>query len=212
MPIRFSADFGGAIRKTQELLAIPSAFKKVITGWGSDTIKILKRSAAGLQKSPKHPGGGALSKNIGMDISQGGESSYKIALGTGVGGTKSVVYARIQDEGGTIHSKGKKLTVPFPGVQGTIANHPGGRFIKVHNKTFYILQTIKKVRGKWTAPIDFLYILKDEVTLPPTNWFSGPMAQRIAYLEAMATPEYVLEEARKIAALGGSSGKYGQMD
>jgi hypothetical protein len=194
-------DFAGALKKTQTLKALPRAFKKVVTGWAAESVRVLKRSAQDMKKSGPGRKTGDLARNVGMEIGRE-EDAYKVAVGTGVGDTKSVVYARIQDEGGTIHKKDKKLTIPLPGVKGLIKNYPGGFFIKSRaGNVLYVIPRWQKVRGGENSRrggFTPLFVLKDEVKIPASYWFSGPMRTRLEYLEEAARPENVLKIAEMI--------------
>ena len=57
-----------------------------------------------------------------------GATEATITIGTGgFIGKRPVVYARIQEEGGTIKPKGHPfLTIPLSGVKGVVANYPDG--------------------------------------------------------------------------------------
>jgi hypothetical protein len=195
-------DFSAAIRKTQALKAVPRAFKRVITGWAAETVQVLKRSATDMKKSGPGRKTGQLARSVGMEISAA-EEAYKVTVGTGVGRGLASKYARIQDEGGTIHKKDKMLTIPLPGVKGTIRNFPGGFFFKSKaGNVLYVMPRWKKVRGgenSKSAGFTPLFVLKDQVTLPATMWFTGPMRTRLEYLEEAARPENVLKVAQMIA-------------
>ena len=91
---KFTADFSRAFRKTQVLYGLPKAVKRQATTWSSETLRsFLKRSASNMQKSGRGRKTGQLAKNIGQEI-EGNSQGYRILLGTGVGATQSVKYAR----------------------------------------------------------------------------------------------------------------------
>jgi hypothetical protein len=200
MDFKITRDFSEALRKTQVLKALPRAFKKVVTSWGAESVRVLKRSAAGMQKSGRGRKTGDLARNVGMEIGRE-ENAYRTLIGTGVGNTKSVVYARIQDVGGTIRPKNKKyLAIPLPGTKGVPKNFPDAFVIRSRGGSLLIVQRKwKKVRGgenyRQSSELVPLFVLKNEVRLPATYWFSGPMRQRIEYLEEAARPENVLKLA-----------------
>ena len=98
------ADFTGAIRKTAALLKLAKAHKFVATEWAVDTVRILKMKARAMQKSGKGKKTSQMFRNIGFLVGAG-DDRWTIAIGTGIGGTQSVPYAKIQDEGGTTHPK-----------------------------------------------------------------------------------------------------------
>ena len=193
----FKADFTGAIRKTQALKSVPRAMKYQVTRWTVDTVKELKRRAAGMQKSGKGRKTGQLARNIGQTISAGNER-YHATIGTGVGGTKSVVYARIQDKGGTIVPRSKQyLTIPLGGVKGRADNYPNSFFIR--SKAGNLLLVERKGKGG----IRPLFVLKKQVTIPGSGWFTDTVTMREGVLIDMVTPDAVLAQAERMAQGGG---------
>lgn len=193
------ADLSGAIRKTATLLTVPKATKHVITQWATDTVMMLKRAAGAMQKAGPGRKTGQLGHNIGMEATPS-ESLYKVIIGTGVGRTQSVKYASIQDVGGTIHKKDKMLTIPLGKTKGLIRNYPGGFFFK--SKRGNLLYAVK-VGGKKNPKILPLFILKDQVTLPATHWFSGIVDARKEDLQDAMQPESVLKVAEGMARSAG---------
>jgi hypothetical protein len=228
---KITVDLTGAIRKTQALKAIPSAFKYQVTSWMADTLLELKRSAAAMQASGPGRKTGQMARNIGHEI-KGTDAAFEVIVGTGVGGKQSVKYAGIQDRGGTIkaldkfftivnlpgHPRiGPFLTIPLGNTKGRVKDYKNTFNIRSKSGNFLVMQssratgsmTTKKVydpltgrrtRGAPKASMKPLFVLKPSVTLPATHWFSGPMAQRLAYLAAMTTPEAVFEVAQRRAA------------
>ncbi len=205
---KIEKDMTGALKKTQALANVPKAFKKTVTAWAADSVKELKRSASDMKKSGPGRKTGQLARSVGMKVTGDAEKSMSVAVGTGVGGTLASKYAKIQDEGGTIKPKNKKyLAIPLPGTKGVPANFPDAFIIKSKKGNLLIVQRKwKKVRGgensRQTNNLELLFALKKEVTLPATQWFSRPMRQRLAYLEAMTTPERIYEEAEKMTMTG----------
>jgi hypothetical protein len=201
MPIKIEKDFSGAIRKTQAAKNVPVVFKRGVTEWAAETVRELKRSAALRQRSAQFGGKktGQMGRNVGMQIA-GSENEYKVAVGTGVGGTETVKYASIQDEGGVITKKNKMLTIPIGGVQGTIKNYPGGFFIKSRQgNVLYVVRKWAKDRGgasyHQTSGLIPLFLLRNSVTIPASHWFSTPMAWRLQVLEEYAKPENLMRIA-----------------
>ena len=193
----FKADFTGAIRKTQALKSVPRAMKYQVTRWTVDTVKELKRRAAGMQKSGKGRKTGQLARNIGQTISAGNEK-YHATIGTGVGGTASVKYARIQDKGGTIVPRTKQyLTIPIGNVQGRASNYPDAFFIK--SKAGNLLLVERKGKGG----IRPLFVLKKQVTIPATGWFTDIVTTREGVLVDMVAPDAVMAVAERMAVGGG---------
>jgi hypothetical protein len=181
-------------KKVDAIYQFKKAVKKIMTTWLSDSVKELKQSALSLKKTSKRKKGGKssqLARNIDFKITEDGEG-YHGEIGTGVGKAKNVVYAYIQDKGGTIRKKNKMLTIPLGNTKGTIANFEGGFFIKSKKgNVLYCMRDGKKIKP--------LFLLKDEVNIPATNWFSSVMERREKTLKEMLKPENVFTEALKIA-------------
>lgn len=192
---QFSVDFTGAIHKTATLKAMPKATKHVLTQWATDTVMMLKRSAAAQQRSGRGRKTGQMGRNVGIEKT-GNEEVTKIVIGTGVGGTQSVKYASIQDQGGTIHKKTKLLTIPLGATKGLIRNYPGGFFFRPKSGGLFYAGPGKTRSGK---PLRALFVLKDKVTLPASHWFSGIAEPRAADLAALMRPEHVIKVAERMA-------------
>ena len=177
MKIRFESDFSGAKEKMEAMKRFPKTSLYLLTKWASDTIKAIK--TAGIFKS--HPSG-EIMRNIGLQ-EKGGEIP-QVIIGTGVGHAKEVKYARIQEEGGTIKPKGHPfLTIPFPGVRGIARNYPNA-FLATTAGGQWLLAEPKGKTG-----IRPLFLLRREVTLPATHWFSKPVKARLPILNEMLAPE-----------------------
>ena len=189
--IKIERDFSGALRKTAIAKNIPRAARKLATRWASESVLILKRSAASLQRSGKGRHNGNLFRNIDMATLERGED-LRIAVGTGVGGAKSVVYAEIQDRGGLIVKKDKRLTIPLGDTKGRIANYQGGFWITSRAGNVLYCQRIGKGPR---AKIKPLFVLRDQVRLPATHWFSGPMRRQLEALDQTMSPDYVYMQA-----------------
>jgi hypothetical protein len=208
--LKITRDAAEAMRKTAAMKAMPRAVKKIITRWGAESVKDLKDRARNMQKSGRGRKTGPQARRNGMTIGAS-EQFFKTEVGTGVGGGITSKYARIQDEGGIIRKKDKMLTIPLPGVKGTIANYPGGFFIKSKaGNVLYVIPRFRKARGSAGSISDYsrsgglkpLFILKDQVTIPPTRWFSNPMSYRLAILDGMLGEGNVLAEAKTTGEAG----------
>lgn len=187
-------DFKGAIFKTQTLKTIPKATKYLITKWAADTLKTLKRSAAGMKKSGRGRKTGQLARNVGMLVSAG-EDTYSVTLGTGLEAGKDVVYARIQDQGGEIRPRrAKALAIPLAGVKGVPRNFPDLFFIKTKRGTMLLCRRDGKGRLK---P---MFLLKDKVQIPPSGWFSVPLANMVPVLKDLLSGPSIYNQAAKMAA------------
>lgn len=176
-----------SVRLKESLAGLPLVFRTIYGRWAAGCIEPLKRSAAKLKKTAhrKRAWGKSseLARNIGYEL-KGDHRNFQVAVGTGTGRAKSVVYAYIQDRGGTIRTTGKKLTVPLGNTVGRIADFPGGFFLR--SKKGNVLYCRRE--GKKMIP---LFVLRDEVTIPGTNWFSDVMAERNRELERALRPENV---------------------
>lgn len=102
MGVEYKVDMSGALHKSMILRNIPKATKFNATKWAADTTRKLKVAAANMKKSGQGRKTGQLARNVGFSVSTD-SAHWQIILGTGVGNTTSVRYARIQDEGGTTH-------------------------------------------------------------------------------------------------------------
>jgi hypothetical protein len=193
---QIKADFSGALHKTAVMVRLPKATKHVLTQWATDTVMMLKKSAAAMQKSGPGRKTGLLARNIGMQATPS-EDLYKILIGTGVGGTQSVKYASIQDQGGVIKAKKKYLTIPLGSTKGLIRNFPGGFFFKsAAGNVLYAL----RVGSKRNPKIKPLFLLREQVTLPATHWFSGITDARAKDLAEAMKQGNILKVAEGMAA------------
>jgi hypothetical protein len=174
--IGLRADFTGAIRKMETLKALPRAHKYQATSWTAETIRLLMRSAAQMQKSAKYKKKSSLmGRNIGQLIAAGDER-WTIAIGTGIGGKQSVPYAKIQDEGGTTH----------PNVTDRMRKWAWWAFYKFREERF-----------KWLALTKQSQLT---VNVPASRWFSGVIEEQKPILSAMMQKNVVL----KVAEIMGS--------
>lgn len=191
MKIEIRTDFAGQMAKSAILKNVPRAFKANATGWAGETERFIRQSYKGgniFRRPPKE-----IDQNLGTRVQTSGETGV-ITIGTGgFIGKRPVVYARIQEEGGTIKPKGHPyLTIPLSGVKGVIANYPDGFFIK--SKKGNLLYVERK--GKGIKP---LFLLKPSVTLPARRWFSAPIAERRPLLDMAMKPETVWATAQAMS-------------
>jgi len=194
----FKSDFSGAKRKTQSMKNLDKANRYQMEKWNSETVKVLKESAKAMKKSGRKTG--QLARNVGGETKSNSQGLVQTKVGTGVGGTGTVPYADIQDQGkyskaksGVIKARSKKyLTIPWPGVKGTAANFPNSFIIKSKKGNLIICES----RGK--SGLRPLFTLKPQVTIPATNWFSGPLEKRLAVLKEMLGPSAVWPVAEKM--------------
>ncbi|MEN6560866.1 MAG: hypothetical protein ABFD52_08845 [Acidobacteriota bacterium] len=175
---QITADFSGAIRQTATLLKLNRAHKFVATEWASDTVRILKMRARAMQKSisPWKKKTGQLARNIDKLVGAE-EDRWTVVVGTGIGGTQSVRYAKIQDEGGTTH----------PRVTKRMRRWAWFMFKETGNEMYRgIALTSKK---------------KLDVKIPETKWFSGVLEYRERDLSEMMDPDHVLKVAQGMAGV-----------
>jgi hypothetical protein len=192
MTTQLKADFTGAFHKSAISKCIPKATKHAITQWATDTVMMLKKSAAAQQRSGPGRKTGHMGRNVGMESSIGDEA-YKIVIGTGVGGTQTVKYASVQDKGGTIKAKKKFLTIPLPGVKGVARNYPNAFLCTTAGGQWMLAEP----KGK--TGIRPLFLLRPQVTLPASHWFSGIADAREKDLAEAIRPEHVLKIAEGMA-------------
>lgn len=195
-------DMAGAMRKTATLRNIPAAFRRQSEAWAGATVRYIKQSYKGgrvFRRPPKD-----IDERLDMRVKKQGEEML-ILIGTGVHvGRKEVVYAQIQEEGGTVKPRGHPfLTIPFPGVQGTASQYPHA-FLATTSGGQWLLAEPKGKTG-----IRPLFLLRRSVTLPARRWFSRPIAERQAALEAMTSESAVWARAEQMAA-GAPTAKGGE--
>lgn len=182
--IQTSIDISGALRKTATLRTLPIVAEQQASVWAAETVKELKLAADALKKSGRKTS--HLKRNIAMKVESHGDN-WSIRIGTGVwaGANSAVKYADIQDKGGTIHAKDKMLTIPFPGVKGTAANFRDKQsfIMKSSRGNLIIAQRVGK-RGTLKP----LFLLKREVKIPATGWFTNTLNRRMPELNSMMQP------------------------
>ena len=203
MPI--TADFSGAIAKTRALLQVPNAAKKQATQWASETVPDLKTSGLAMQKS-WNPGKGKsqMGRNVGMNI-EGTAALWAITVGTGVGGTLSVKYAKIQDEGGTTHPRVTEKMRRFAWAMAY-----GGAATQAEKKfraTFkHAARGMAKIAGQQAGQRTFgmwrAIALTDKATLtvhiPASHWFTSVIDRREPILREMMDPETIFNAASQM--------------
>lgn len=164
-------DITRALHKTQIMLLLDRAAKKQATTWASMMIQRLQTSALNLlQKGGKSPGN--LRRSIGMSVSSDGR---EIMLGTGVKGTKSTVYASIQDEGGVTHPK----VTP-----------------KMKRFMWAMYADTGDEKYKWMALTKRgIFVVK----IPATHWFTGPLQRELPALQHYMSPEEIYKKAEELA-------------
>ncbi len=201
--MQIKVDMGGALRKTAALAKVPQAAKKQLTRWGANAVKDLKREAAGMKRSGSGRKTGQLARSIGMSM-----PDRTLVVGTNLQKQTDVKYARIQDEGGVIKARNKKyLTIPLKGVKMRARDYKDTFVItsKSGNKLI-CMSNWRKVRGGENSRrggLVPLFLLKTEVHIPATRWFSGTMRRMESLLPGYMDEGVILDEAAKIAGVGG---------
>jgi len=212
--MRVVADFSGAFEKTRILKNTPAAIRRQADRWAAQTVLALKRSAAGMRKSIEmgHLKTGQLARNVDMRV-YSSEANYRVILGTGLGSSIKVKYARIQDEGGEIRAKdkfftignmkgkprlGPFMTVPLRGVMGRMANYGGAFSIRSEKSgKFFVVRPDKSSKA---GGLEALFALRRSVKIPPSGWFSNVIHAQEPKLRWMMSPP----EVKRVAASIGS--------
>lgn len=176
-----TADFSGAIKKTQTLLNMGKATKYNLTDWAAETVRQLKQSAQGMKKIQPKRGGGALARSVGMKISME-SGNYKLVIGTGIGtaaaSQTAQKYAHIQDVGGTTH----------PTVTPRMRSWAWAMFYKTGLDKYKGIALTKKK--------------KLDVKIPASRWFSLIWERRFPALQAFyLNDRQILWTAEKMAGV-----------
>lgn len=210
--MEFKVDLGGAIRKTAILKLIPRAALKQLQRFGANSVKELKRVAAGMKKSGQGRKSGQLARAVGMRMNA---DQRMLTVGTNVQKQTDVKYARIQDEGGTIRPKGHPyLAIPLKGIKDRPKDHPNAFVIETKRGSVLLVERQwsraggagKGWRGSGYKPgIRALFALVPEVTLPATRWFSGTMMRMDSLLPGYMSEKVLYDEAEKMTGLGGAA-------
>jgi hypothetical protein len=190
--VKFSYELTNeGIRKMNTLRNLTKASKRNFTTWMAETVKDAKRSAADMKKGStagtymtnKARGhkSGQLGRNIGMEVNQDGDGWVGV-VGTGVGKTQTVKYAKIQDEGGITHPK----------VTDKMRKFAWAMFYATNTK-----------RSKAIGSYMWLYLALTKkstltVTIPKSEWFTGVIERRKARLAYLMDPDQVLKTAEQM--------------
>jgi hypothetical protein len=223
-------DLSGALAKTATLARTPQAARKCLQRWGSETVLVLRRSAAGMKSSGRKSG--QLARAVGMRM-----MGNVLTVGTNVQKKTDVKYAKIQDEGGTIKALNKFfsianlpgrprlgpfLTIPLGNTKGRVADYKNTFNIRSKSGNFLVMQssratgsmttkrvydplTGRRTRGAPKATMKPLFVLKSRVTLPPTDWFSRPMFEQLPILNQYMDPDFIYDVAQNMAGTMGEN-------
>lgn len=210
--MEFKVDIGGAIRKTAILAKVPRAALKQLQRFGANSVKELKRVAAGMKKAGDGRKTGQLARAVGMRMDN---TNRILTVGTNVARQTDVKYAKIQDEGGTIRPKGHPyLAIPMRGIKDRPKDHPEAFVIETKRGSVLLVERAwsraggagKGWRGSGYKPgLRALFALVPEVTLPATRWFSGTMMRMGSLLPGYMDEKVLYEEAEKLTGLGGGA-------
>jgi hypothetical protein len=207
--VKIEVDVSGAIRKTAALRKVPQAARKQLARWGANSVRELKRVAAGMKKSGSGRKTGQLARAVGMRM-----DGRTLIVGTNVRNETDVKYAKIQDEGGTIRPKGHPyLALPLRGIKDRPKDHPNAFVIETRRGNVLLVEEMwrgaggagKGWRGSgYKRGIRALFLLVPEVTLRPSRWFTGTMRMMDSLLPGYMDERVILEEAQKLVGTGGS--------
>lgn len=179
-------DMTGARMKVRALGCTGRAVEYQLTAWGTRAVRAIVTSGILGTRT------GYLKRNVGM-LLRGGANPV-LTIGTGVGLTKPVDYARIHEEGGTIvPKKAKALTVPIGGTTG-VAAYYGDLFVVKSKATKQALLCQRTAKGG----IRPLFVLMKKVTIPARQWVSRPLNAMRPELEAMLDSEVLWDTAQKM--------------
>jgi len=181
--MRFSVDTTGAGQKIRGLKSLPRAEARQLTAWMTETLAAIVR--AGIL----HTRSGQLMRNVDFLVRQG--PSVSAVIGTGVNKAKSVVYARIHEEGGEIKPvRARALTIPLGDTKGVAANYD---LFLLKTKAGKVL--LCENTGKGIIP---RFLLVKRVTMPARHWLSGPINQMRPELDRMLSPDELWKIAQAL--------------
>jgi hypothetical protein len=146
---------------------------------------------------------GELRRNIAFKVKFSGDSGW-VEAGVGVGNTKPLIYAQIQDVGGVIRpKKAQKLAIPVSerlktasGVGGITARDVISRPEEFGFKSTFTTATAilgKKADGS----VEVLFARKSSVKIPGTGYLSRPSMDMESGGAARIIKERLKEAARK---------------
>ena len=159
--MKINADFSESYEVIKKLGDMWPQIEQFGRAWVSETDRELKKSARNMKKIYWRKTG-LLARSVAGRVEKR-DNGLSFVIGSGVY-AQQAPYAVIQDQGGTIRAKNKKLTIPFEGVKGW-AREYDGFFIK-SKKTGATIMMEKSTKRP-------LFTLKDEVKIPASRWFSA---------------------------------------
>jgi len=193
-------DLAGALVKTATLQKTPQAARKCLQKWGSETVLVLKRSAAGMKGSKGGRKSGQLARAVGMKM-----AGNILTVGTNVQKQGDVKYAKIQDEGGWTH----------PRVTPKMRKWAWAMFYKDFKgevKGMRLAGAARKGAFATFAGMGNMYkciaLTKKtrlDVQIQPSYWFSRPMFEQLPELERYMDPDFIYDVAQNMAGTMGEN-------
>jgi len=191
-------DLSGALLKTAALAKTPQAARKCLQRWGSETVLVLKRSAAGMKGSRGGRKSGQLARAVGMKM-----TGNVLTVGTNVQKQTDVKYAKIQDEGGWTH----------PRVTDKMRRWAWAMFYKDFKGDVKGLRLAGAARkgafatfsgmGNMYKCIALTKQARLNVQIPASHWFSRPMFEQMPVLNQYMDPDFVYDVAANMAGVAG---------
>jgi hypothetical protein len=202
--VKVKLDLTGQMAKSAILRKVPAAFKRNATDWGSQTIRYIMKSYKGGNVFKRPPN--EIDRNLAYTYTPAGDGAI-LTLGTGgFVGKNPVIYAKIQEEGGTTHPR-----VTDRMRKWAWAMHYKG--FRSEIKGLGLRGATK--RGAWETwrGIGDIYkgiaLTKQSqltVKLKARHWFSRPIGERRPELDRIMAAESVWATASKMAEKSGAGG------
>lgn len=200
LEIKVQKDFSELWRRQRAVEMLPRAFERQVNKWAAMTIKHIKERIRGGQgffkREPKE-----LAQRLDYRAIKEGDGKMMVVLGSGkYVGRKEVVYAAIQEYGGVVVPKKRKvLTIPFPGVRhsANMYREFGSFIIRTKEGKGIIAMEVGK-----RARLKPLFLLSRRAVLPPRRWWSKSLGEMKGKLEEMISDEEVWVRALEMARGG----------
>lgn len=177
------------MKRSKKLKGMEKGIHYQLQGWTGRTVKKIIRNISGpiLKTRSAH-----LRRSISGRAFVGRKIVQSI-IGSGLFGRRTVKYARIQEEGGTIRPRqAKYLTVPFPGIKGRASNYQNTFVLKSKAGNLLIVQ--KQEKGGFKP----LFSLKSSVNIPASHFLSESINQMKPDLRKSLRPEVILRAMDKV--------------
>lgn len=177
--VRFDVDTVEAKKQLVGLAGLGRAYRWSLSRWASLVVLHIKRSRGRFFKTERKGVSGQLMRNVTFRQVDSSDTNPKVAIGTGLSGSTSVKYARIQEEGGTTH----------PQVTDRMRRWAWAMYYATGDDKFMGIALTKK--SNLNIPI------------PPTGWFSTPIEEMTDLLRQMISPDEILRVLGKQISIGG---------